>query len=229
MVTLIYAHRGLHEVERENTLESFRAAAELGVDGVELDVQRTLDGELVVHHDPVVVGREIASTPRSRLPAYIPTLEESMIALSDVRVNVELKVRPRGPGRPDPPGVLARQVLDLIDEGGWTAKVLISSFSFDECLSSLMHNEKVPVGWAVEGMELRDALLRANSNGLRAVHPYFTALSETSMAMADEMGLDVNVWTVNEAADIERAIALGVGIVISDEPGLAMQIRDRLA
>ena len=225
---MIYAHRGLHQVERENTLESFSAAAALGVDGVELDVQRTLDGDLVVHHDPVVAGREIASSPRSRLPAYIPTLEESMVVLADVRVNVELKVRPRGPGRPDPPGVLARQALDTIDEGGWTEKVLISSFSFDECLSSLMHDERVPVGWAVEGMELRDALARAHSNGLNAVHPYFTALSESTMEIAASMGLGVNTWTVNDEPGIERAITLGVGIVITDEPELAMRIRDRL-
>ena len=227
-MTYIYAHRGLHQVERENTLESFEAAASLGVDGVELDVQRTLDGYLVVNHDPVVTGREIASTPRARLPGYIPTLEESMIALADVRVNIELKVRARGSGRPDPPGVLARQVLDAVDEGGWTDKVLISSFSFDECLSSLMHDDHVRVGWAVEGTDLRDALARAHSNGLHAVHPYFTALSEPAMALAGELGLDVNVWTVNEAPDIERAIGLGAGIVITDEPELAMQIRDRL-
>jgi glycerophosphoryl diester phosphodiesterase len=227
-VTLIYAHRGLHQVERENTLESFAAAAELGVDGVELEVQRSLDGYLVVNHDPVVMGREIASTPRSRLPGHIPTLEESMIALAEVRVNVELKVRTRAQGRPDPPGALARQVLDTLDEGGWSNKTLISSFSFDECLSSLMHNEQVPVGWAVEGSELRDALARAHSQGLQAVHPYFTTLSEPNMVLAGELGLDVNVWTVNEAPDIERAIALGVGIVITDEPELAMQIRDGL-
>jgi glycerophosphoryl diester phosphodiesterase len=228
VVTLIYAHRGFHQVERENTLESFVAAADLGVDGVELDVHRSLDGHLVVHHDPVVMGREIASTPRTRLPGYIPTLEESMVALADVRVNVELKVRPRGPGRADPPGVLARQVLDAVEEGGWSHKVLISSFSFEECLSSVMHDEKVPVGWAVEGTELRDALSRAHSNGLHAVHPYFTALNESGMALAGEFGLDVNVWTVNEAPDIERAIGLGVDIVITDEPELAMQVRDGL-
>ena len=229
VVTLIYAHRGLHQVERENTLESFTAAVDLGVDGVELDVQRTLDGYLVVNHDPVVSGREIASTPRVRLPAHIPTLEESMVALAGVRVNVELKVRPRGPGRPDPPGVLARQVLDAVEEGGWTDQVLISSFSFDECLSSQMHSEHVPVGWAVEGTDLRDAMARAHSRGLQAVHPYFTALNEPTLALAGELGLDVNVWTVNEAPDIERAIELGAGIIITDEPALAMKIRDRLA
>ena len=185
-------------------------------------------GHLVAHHDPVVVGRVIAATPRSRLPGYIPTLEESMVVLEDVQVNVELKVRPRGPGRSDPPGVLARQVLDAVDEGGWSHKVLISSFSFDECLSSLMHNEEVPVGWVVEGTELPDALSRVHSNGVPFVHPYFTALSESSMALAGELDLGVNVWTVNDAPDIERSIQLGAGIVITDEPELAMTIRDRL-
>jgi glycerophosphoryl diester phosphodiesterase len=50
----VFAHRGLHVAERENTLAAFRAAVELGVDGVELDVRRTIDGFLVVHHDSSV-------------------------------------------------------------------------------------------------------------------------------------------------------------------------------
>ena len=52
----ILAHRGASARARENTVEAFRLASALGADGVELDVRRTADGALVVHHDPSVDG-----------------------------------------------------------------------------------------------------------------------------------------------------------------------------
>ena len=70
----VFAHRGFHLAERENTLAAFAAALEIGVDGVELDVRRTLDGVLVVHHDPDVGSLDIALSTRSDLPEYVPTL-----------------------------------------------------------------------------------------------------------------------------------------------------------
>lgn len=52
--TLVWAHRGASGYAPENTLEAFRKAVEMGADGVELDVQLTKDGELVVIHDETV-------------------------------------------------------------------------------------------------------------------------------------------------------------------------------
>ena len=52
--TLVWAHRGASGYAPENTLEAFRKAIEMGADGVELDVQLTKDGELVVIHDETV-------------------------------------------------------------------------------------------------------------------------------------------------------------------------------
>jgi len=94
----VFAHRGLHISERENTLAAFRAALALGVDGVELDVRRTRDGVLVVHHDPTVDSLAIAQNTRSALPHYVPTLVEALESLEDVAVNVEIK-NARGPRR----------------------------------------------------------------------------------------------------------------------------------
>ena len=54
MKTQIWAHRGASAYAPENTLEAFRLAAEMGADGVELDVQLSRDGELVVAHDETI-------------------------------------------------------------------------------------------------------------------------------------------------------------------------------
>ena len=55
-VVQVIAHRGAPRLARENTLASFRAAAGMRAQGIELDVRRTADGELIVHHDPVLEG-----------------------------------------------------------------------------------------------------------------------------------------------------------------------------
>ena len=68
----VIAHRGASAVARENTLEAFRLAAELGADWVELDARRTADGHVVVHHDAELAdGRVICLLPRAELPDHV--------------------------------------------------------------------------------------------------------------------------------------------------------------
>ena len=54
MIPQIIAHRGASYLAPENTLAAFRKAMEIGADGVEMDVQKTLDGGLVIHHDYII-------------------------------------------------------------------------------------------------------------------------------------------------------------------------------
>jgi glycerophosphoryl diester phosphodiesterase len=80
-MTTIIAHRGASRAERENTLAAFARAGGLGADGVELDVRRTADDRLVVHHDPRLAdGRVIVDTPARDLPGHIPSLEAALAA-----------------------------------------------------------------------------------------------------------------------------------------------------
>ena len=83
-----FAHRGARAHARENTLEAFALARQMGATGIETDSWVTADGEVVLDHDglvgglPTVVstrrilGRPVARLPRARLPAHIPTLNE---------------------------------------------------------------------------------------------------------------------------------------------------------
>ncbi|HQT99873.1 MAG TPA: glycerophosphodiester phosphodiesterase, partial [Acidimicrobiales bacterium] len=94
----VFAHRGAHQKARENTLDAFRAALRLGVDGVELDVRRSADGALIVHHDDAVEGRLIAKTRARELPPYVCQLGDALETLGSVEVNVEIKNLPTEAG-----------------------------------------------------------------------------------------------------------------------------------
>jgi glycerophosphoryl diester phosphodiesterase len=96
---LIIAHRGASAAEPENSLAAFRAAVRLGADGIELDVHDTIDGVLVVHHDPQLGGRAIRDMCAADLPActlpngeLVPTLPQALAAIGrDCLVFVEVK------------------------------------------------------------------------------------------------------------------------------------------
>jgi len=91
MVSII-AHRGASARFRENTVEAFLAAARLGADGVELDVRRSADGALVVHHDALLPGGDpISNVAVANLPEYVPLLDTALEACADLFVNVEVK------------------------------------------------------------------------------------------------------------------------------------------
>src|SRR5204862_438442 len=85
--------------ERENPLAAFCAAAGQGADGVEIDVHATIDGEIVVHHDPSVLGlpiaqarwRDLATVPLAN-GEPIPTLAQALDVLGKLKVFVEVKV-----------------------------------------------------------------------------------------------------------------------------------------
>ncbi|HLU41847.1 MAG TPA: glycerophosphodiester phosphodiesterase, partial [Microthrixaceae bacterium] len=72
---LVIAHRGASADHRENTIEAFHGAREQGADWVELDVRRSADGALVVHHDPVYAdGRTVARVAADDRPDHVPLL-----------------------------------------------------------------------------------------------------------------------------------------------------------
>ena len=74
-MTLVIGHKGAAGLAPENSLEAFRMAREVGADGVELDVRRTADGALAVHHDPTLGdGRRLMDVATGELPAGIATL-----------------------------------------------------------------------------------------------------------------------------------------------------------
>ncbi len=98
-----FAHRGGRAHARENTLEAFSLAHEMGATGIETDARVTADGVVVLHHDGFVgtlpsaavrriVGRRIAGSPRSRLPAHVPSLDEYYRRCgTDLPLSVDIK------------------------------------------------------------------------------------------------------------------------------------------
>ena len=220
----IYAHRGLHVSERENTVEAFRGAVKLGVDGVELDVRRTADGHLVVHHDAVIDGVAVSELAYFELPDYVPTFEEAMEACRGISVNVEIKnFRHSSEPSYDDSGDFARHVLDDVYRLEVATSSLISCFDVATCATIRSLDSSIGVGLLLNwSAEMTGAMDRAKDLGLTSVHPRFQRVDEGVVARANELDLEINVWTVNDPGDIEAMRALGVDSIITDDPVAAM-------
>lgn len=200
----------------QNTVEAFELAVVVGADGVELDVRRTADGVLVVHHDARVAdGRAIVDTGWRELPPHVPTLGAALDACAGVWVNIEIKNDERDPDF-DPDDRVAVEVLAALAErppGRW----LLSSFrrrTIDRCRSL---DPTVPTGWltAEIGPDTVDQLA---DRGHTAVHPWEAALTAEQIERSHEAGILVNAWTCNDPDRFVALAAAGADGIVTDAP-----------
>jgi glycerophosphoryl diester phosphodiesterase len=214
----VIAHRGASRVERANTVAAFEKAVEQGSDGIELDVRRTVDGALVVHHDATLGdGRVIVHTPRSELPFYVPSLAEALDACSGAWVNLELK---NDPGEPDfdPDDTVVDDVLAELrrrgpDAGPW----LVSSFRLETVDRSHHVAPDVPTAWLVLAVEPATPALLAE-HGHAAVHPAVDLVDADVVDRCHRAGLAVNTWTCNDPERARELAGWGVDGIITDVP-----------
>jgi glycerophosphoryl diester phosphodiesterase len=229
-------------VAPENTLPAFQRAVEMGVDGVELDVQCTRDGRLVVIHDFDVshttngAGRvaDLSYAEICRLDAGshfsaefagtpVPTLEEVFDLIGDrCLVNVELKTMDWDGGPTVEP------VVRLIQQRRLHDQVIISSFNPVALIATRWHDPKIPLGLLYSG-ELPIFLRRAWFGPLiapEALHPEHILVDAGCVREAHSRGQFVNTWTVNDLDEAVRLAEVGVDVIMSDVPD---QVMARLA
>jgi glycerophosphoryl diester phosphodiesterase len=214
-------HRGAPRVERENTLGAFAAARAAGADGVELDVRRTLDGVLVVHHDPTLpTGEEIVSLSHAAVIDRDPDLATLAAALelcTGLVVNVEIKNWPTDPDF-DPQQTIADDVVAAL-EG--REQIVVSSFNL-YTLDRVKHlTPSIEVGILSAGLApdvARGWVVDAAERGFDGVHPELAMATPELIGQAHELGLAVRVWTVDDPTDAARLTALGVDAIITNDP-----------
>jgi glycerophosphoryl diester phosphodiesterase len=230
----IFAHRGARAAAPENTLPAFALALDMHVDGIEMDVQCSRDGALVVMHDWTVdrttdgsgkvselslselrrldagshFGSEFAGTPT-------PTLDEVLDLIGDrCRVNVEIKTEDYRGG--DEVDVLAQVIAqrNLYDQ------VIVSSFNPIALVKMRHVDARIKLG-LLYFEPLPEYLCNAWLSPLmapEALHPHHRLLDAESVARAKSLHKAVNTWTVNDVDEARRLDALGVDVIITDVP-----------
>ena len=233
-MTKNFAHRGFSGKYPENTMLAFRKAVEEGVDGIELDVQLTKDGEVVIIHDETIDRTTdgkglVVSYTYDELRKFdasfkfrgqcgfnpIPTLREYFELVKDKNLvtNIELKT-----GLNEYFGI-EEKVWKLIEEYRLEDRVLISSFNHYSVLRMKSIAPNLKYGLLTETWII-NAGKYTEDVGVECYHPHFFSMTAENVKELKEHNIEINVYTVNEEKDIRDMIEKGIDIVIGNYPDL---------
>lgn len=240
--TKVWAHRGYSSRAPENTLAAFRLAAEAGAEGLELDVHRTKDGEVVVIHDETVKrttgvkGRvkDLTLEEIRRLDAGswfdksfagepIPTLSEVLELAADKNlwVNIELK------NNKIPYAGLEEAVLEQVDRYDWSRRTVISSFNHYSLRK--VHQQRPDMDIAILYMaNLIEPWHYARHVGATSIHPYWPTTQDEVLRGCHEAGFPVRPFTVNRREEMSRLLRASVEAIITDHVTRLLEERNAL-
>ena len=227
-MTLVIAHRGASSARQQNTLDAFRLAVEMGTDFIELDVRRSRDDVLIIHHDAHLPdGRFIVEHDYDDLPDFVPTLAEALDACEGARVNIEIKNEPDEPGY-DEAHQISDAVVGLALAFRPPEELLVTSFNLDTVKRIRAVNQEIPVGF-VSGYEILQVQMLLDhlaESGMTVVAPYDPTVDRRFIDMAHEAGLVVYAWTVNDADRMAELADMGIDGLITDTPDVARAVID---
>lgn len=235
-MTQIFAHRGYSSAYAENTMSAFIAAEKAGADGLELDVQLTKDGEVVVIHDEKVdrttsgtgfvkdlAFKEIRKfnankkgVKKEPIPSLIEVLE--WMQSNQLICNIELK------NNLLPYEGMEEKVILLVRKYNLNDRIIISSFNHysivlsyrtaPEIETAPLFNERIYMPWVY-----------AQSIRAQGIHPKLASVSDEIIKAAIENGVAVRPYTVNKEADMHRLYKINCTSIITDDPVKALKIK----
>ncbi|MGE0510770.1 MAG: glycerophosphodiester phosphodiesterase [Acidimicrobiia bacterium] len=217
------AHRGASRAEPENTVAAYRRAGSMGAHAVELDVRRSLEGDLVVHHDPHLPdGRLIRGTPRAELPASVPSLGEALGACAGMWVNIEIKNDRKEPDF-DSSESIADATIDVLRQRAEDERWLISSFrmeTIDRCRSLA---PTIATAWLTISVP-RTVTDLLNAHGHVALHPWVGMVKPKLIERCHAAGIRVNTWTCDDPDRMRELIAAGIDGICTNVPDVALRV-----
>ncbi len=232
---LVIAHRGASAAAPENTLAAFRLGADLGADFVELDVQESEDGEVVVVHDSdlMKVGGsplKIWEAPAAALRAVdigsrkgpqfagerVPTLAD-VFALSKGRVRVVVELKSYGHSQR-----LEERVVEIVEAAGVANETIFMSLDHD----MVRRLKQLRPSWTV-GVLVAKAIGDLTSLGADFLAVEASLATRAFVRQAHHAGQRVYVWTVNDPAWMFASMANGVDGLITDLPDVARAVVER--
>lgn len=244
--SLIFAHRGANKEAPENTRSAFERALTYAIDGMETDVQLSSDEVPVLWHDrflgklPGYEVRHVDDFSYAQLSAmdfaghFGPgTQAEGIMRLQDLldsyrsRCRLLIEIKNRDWEERQRHEIKVRQTLDMVGATHGDA-ILVSSFD----LASLVYAQQYRPGFPLVYNFETDQTLEDAERVLRA-QPFLhglclpiASLDESFMHLLRGQGKSIAVYTCNSDDEINKALNLGVDILISDLPQKALRMRD---
>ena len=221
--TKIVAHRGYWDCagSAQNSITSLKLADKIGCYGSEFDVHLTKDGLIVVHHDQNVGKIDIQTSTYKALKKErlkngekIPTLEQYLDAGKDLSCKLVLEIKRQMVQSHE--DSLVRQCVDMVKSKGLTDRIVWISFSGKACelLHQLLpdaHIQYLLGDWDPKTIKAKGLSGIDYEQKVLALHPEW-------IKECHDLGLVVNVWTVNDLNTINQFIKAGVDFITTNAP-----------
>jgi len=254
----VVAHRGDSAHFPENTLEAFISACRMGVDVIETDVHLSKDGTLVIWHDDTLDRNTngtgiIEDHTLEELKSYdagytfttdggktfpfrgkgvrLCTLDEALKACPAQRFNVDLKTK----GEP-----IVDAFITVVEQNQAKKRVVGASFHFSNL--KLLRKKEPRIQTSITGIEVRLYLVLQKArllpkvlNSMRQIifqvppsQGPITVITPSFVKAMHKRNAIIQVWTINDRAEMERLFGMGVDSVMTDKPALAMEVAKEL-
>lgn len=224
----IAAHRGFWKceeaVDSQNSIASLSLAQKNGFWGSECDIHLTSDGEIIVNHDHEIDGLKISENTYADLCGHLlgngekrPTFDEYLIQTAKAPKTV-LVVEFKAQGSDEKDEELVQKTIKKLKEHKLydPSKIAFISFSYYSCKRI---GELAPefINQYLEGDIAPADLAKAGINGIDYNYKVLFAHPEW-VKQAHDLGMSVNVWTVNKTKDMQAFIEMGVDAITTNEP-----------
>ncbi len=226
----VIAHRGYWTTagSSQNSVTALIKAQELDIYGSEFDVWITSDGVVVLNHDPTIDGIRIETSTYDDLKNVrlgngekIPTLNDYLVqGKKDPSTKLILEIKTHSTKTNN--DRVAAKVVQMVKDANMTDQVEYIAFSLDVCKELLKLQPDAVVAYlsgnrtpqqlhdlGIKGIDYNASVIRSNKNWIAESH---------------NLGMTVNVWTVNSESDLREMIDLGVDFITTDQPVLAKQL-----
>jgi len=234
----ITAHRWASLSNPANTISAFQTAIDMWVDVIELDIQETLDGKIIVFHDKNLKNKTayngnvyetnyevIKWLSRSEvfdwitIEEYIPTLEEvfELIKDTDIDLNLELKVYRHGQD-------YSRKIARLLEKWDIKERVVITSLD-ENILEKFRNHNNITPRWIIVTLWVWDIF----DNNFEFISVNSQILNLPMVIRSKIYNKDLHVWIFNESDDIEQIMQFSPDNIIVDNIQEAIQKREYLS
>lgn len=238
----VFAHRGFSGKYPENTLLAFQKAAEVGADGIEMDVHLSKDGQLMIIHDELLArttgkegkvsdytAQELASinagktfadafgkTPIPRFEEYCEFLQSNAL-ISNVEIKTDNTYYPR----------IEEKTLEAIRHYHLEDRVIISSFNWLSVARIKQLEKDIRCGLLYGDFTVRNIGALARTFGIEYCHPSITLVDDEMVLECRDQQVGLNVWTVNKPEQIEVLKHWNVAGAISNFPDMCLNVLKR--
>lgn len=221
------AHRGLSGLFPENTLEAFAAALTYQPEMMELDVQLTRDGQVVIFHDETLDRMEGRSgwlkdytyQELQQLPVKIPLFEEYLDLIRGVQIETFVELKDSFVVYPG----LAEKTVSLAAKYGRVKDCIFFSGNHYSALHCGELHPDARVCFNFDHWILEEGAY-CQRHGVRYTIPYYLSLTEEIVKDFHQHGVQVFPWTVDDPQEMRRMAAMGVDGLLTNRVDVMTEV-----